>query len=73
MLDDADSPQLAPDIREGGPDKPLQDFTDDEFWDHMIAVDYATPVAPSLDAMINTLTAHHSALINALASDWRKT
>lgn len=72
MLDEAEPPQLAPDIREGAPDKPLQDFTYDEFWEHMIAVDYAIPAAPSLDAMIETLTAHHTALMAALAPDWRK-
>lgn len=72
MLDDADPPQLAPDIREGAPDKLLQDFTDDEFWEHMIAVDYAILAAPSLYAMIETLTAHHTALMAALEPDWRK-
>lgn len=71
MLDDASPPQLAPDMREGAPDKPLETFTADEFWDHMFAVDYALPAAPSLSAMIETLTIHHTALMDALAADWR--
>lgn len=71
MLDNAEPPQLAPDVREGGPDKPLEDFTGDEFWDHMITVGYAIPAAASLDEMIATLSTYHSALIARLAPQWR--
>lgn len=59
-------------MREGAPDKPLQEFTDDEIWDHMIAVLDAIPLATSHNTLIETLTAHHTALIEALSPDWRK-
>ena len=72
LLDNSSPPQFVSDIRESGPDKPLQEFSADEFWALMAEIGYALPLASGIDQMIEKLTAHHNALISALAPKWRK-
>ncbi|MEQ6202451.1 hypothetical protein ABMC88_05295 [Sulfitobacter sp. HNIBRBA2951] len=73
LLDEGVQPaQLAREVRAIGSDKPLADFTADEFWQLMDKVGYSLPAAPDLGTMIAKLTAHHTALITALAPDWRR-